>query len=103
LSLSEGAVRSLESFALFEVICRNPLMLIRVPEQVVAGGVDDLDAVDGLDVEVVEVGVVVDFDGATISGLVLPVAVLVASTLSPGLREEMGWSCRLRAGPGCPR
>ena len=28
-----------------------------------AGGVDDLDAVGGLDVEAVEVGVVVDFDG----------------------------------------
>jgi len=35
---------------------------IRVPEEVVGGGVDDLDAVGGLDVEVIQVGVVVDHD-----------------------------------------
>ena len=38
-------------------------MRIRVPEQVVAGGVDDLGAGAGLDGEVVEVGVVVEQDG----------------------------------------
>ena len=38
-------------------------MMIRAPEEVVAGGVDDDGAVAGLDGEVVEVGVVVGFDG----------------------------------------
>ena len=37
--------------------------MIRVPEEVAGGGVDDLGAVAGLDGEVVDVGVVVDEDG----------------------------------------
>ena len=59
----DRAVRGLESLARFEVICRNELVQVGVPEEVVSGGVDDLDAVRGFDVEVVEVGVVVDLDG----------------------------------------
>src|SRR5690348_12232943 len=57
------AVRGLEVFALFEVICRNEFVQVRVPEQVAGGGVDDLGASLCLDGEVVEVGVVVDQDG----------------------------------------
>ena len=46
-------------------------MLGRVPEQVVAGGVDDLGAVTGLDLQVVQVGVVMDQDSGGRLGLVL--------------------------------
>jgi len=56
-----SAVWGLELVAYFEVFCRNPAVVqVWVPEQVVAGGVDDLGAGAGLDGEVVEVGVVVD-------------------------------------------
>ena len=56
-----AAVGGLEVLALAEFGGLNPLPAGRVPEEVVGGGVDDLDAVGGFDVEVVEVGVVVDF------------------------------------------
>jgi len=52
------AVSSLEGFAFAEFGGRNPLP--QVPEQVVAGGVDDLGAATGLNGEVVEVSVVVE-------------------------------------------
>lgn len=43
----------LEVLALFEVVCRNELVQIGIPEQV-GGGVDGLGAVTDLDLEVVE-------------------------------------------------
>src|SRR5579859_685195 len=54
------AVRGLEGFALAEFGGRDPLLRRRIPEQVVAGGVDDCCAAACLYPEVVEVGVVVD-------------------------------------------
>lgn len=49
---SDRAVRGLEMLARFEVICRDKFVQVRVPEQVVAGGVDDLGPGAGLDGEV---------------------------------------------------
>jgi hypothetical protein len=85
------AVRRLEVHARFELFCRNPAVVrIRIPEQVAGGGADDGGAAAGFDGEVVEVGVVVDEDGGDASGWVVPVFVLVARTLSPGLSWLMG-------------
>ena len=66
--LPSGVLRCSPFDSLFAGI---QLVQIRVPEQVVGGGVDDLGAVAGLDGEVVEVGVVVDQDGGDGLGLVL--------------------------------
>ena len=57
--------------ALRQLARRNPLVPVGVPEQVAAGGVDDLGAGAGLDGEVVQVGVVVDQDSGDGLGLVL--------------------------------
>ena len=52
-------VGRLEVLALAELGGLDPLPAGRVPEEVAGGGVDDLDAVRGFDVEVIQVGVVV--------------------------------------------
>jgi hypothetical protein len=67
----EAAVGGLEVLTFRQLVRCNPLVLIRVVEQVVAGGVDDLGAALDLDGQVVEIGVVVDFDGGDGLWLVL--------------------------------
>jgi hypothetical protein len=59
-----------------------------VPEQVVAGGLDDRGATAGADLEVVQVGVVVDQDRGDRLGLGRAGLTLVARTFSPGRRDE---------------
>jgi hypothetical protein len=58
----DSAVGGLEAFTLRKFIRRNPVVQIRIPEEVAGGGVDDLDAAGGLDAQVIQVGVVVDLD-----------------------------------------
>lgn len=55
-------VRSPEMLARFEVICRNPLVQVSGPDEVVARGVDDCYSPSSLDVDVVEICVMVDPD-----------------------------------------
>jgi hypothetical protein len=64
--------------------------MIRVPEQVPGGGVDDLGAAAGLDLQVVQVGVVMDQDGGDGLGWSLPVLVSLARTVSPALSWLIG-------------
>ena len=59
----QRAVRGLEVLTLRQFVRSNPLVQIRIPEQVGGGGADDRGAVAGLDGQVVEVGVVVKQDG----------------------------------------
>jgi hypothetical protein len=51
-----GAVGGKEMLTLRQFVRCNPLVLIRVVEEVAGGGVDDLGAVGGLDLQVVEGG-----------------------------------------------
>jgi hypothetical protein len=62
----------------------------RVPEQVVAGGVDDLNSATCPDGEVIQVAVVFHEDGGDRLDLVVAGGDVEARILSPGLRLAMG-------------